>query len=95
MQESPANAILVYSTEIDFLQLVDEFLKRNLTGKAWIASDGWIASFTLSKSRYSQLFEGTMGFNVHQGNIQGLEDFLENIRPGPLEVRESFMSINS
>uniref|UniRef100_A0A8C4QW70 G-protein coupled receptors family 3 profile domain-containing protein n=1 Tax=Eptatretus burgeri TaxID=7764 RepID=A0A8C4QW70_EPTBU len=93
VHESKANAVLVYSTEIDFLQLADEFLKCNLTGKSWIASDAWIKSHTLTNSRYAQLFEGTMGFHFHQGKIQGLENFLINIRPGPLEVRESFSKL--
>ncbi|XP_075434018.1 extracellular calcium-sensing receptor-like [Ascaphus truei] len=79
--ESNANVVVVFSSYISFLPVVEELLKRNITGKIWVASESWSTSSLLSKERYWAVLRGTIGFTLHSGYIPGFRDFLNAGHP--------------
>ncbi|XP_077327754.1 extracellular calcium-sensing receptor-like [Lithobates pipiens] len=81
IKESTATAVVIFSTDIDLVYVLDEMLKQNVTGKTWIASEAWATSAFLSVPKYSKLLHGTIGFALHSGKMPGFGDFLNRIYP--------------
>ncbi|XP_075434017.1 extracellular calcium-sensing receptor-like [Ascaphus truei] len=73
---SNANIIVVFSSDLYFIPVVEELLRRNVTGKSWVASESWSTSALLSKEQYWGILRGTIGFALHSGQIPGLIEFL-------------------
>ncbi|KAM9312143.1 extracellular calcium-sensing receptor-like [Gastrophryne carolinensis] len=81
IKESTATAVVIFSTDVDLIFILDEMLQHNITGKIWIASEAWATSPFLSVQKYSKLLHGTIGFALHSGNMPGFGDFLNGIHP--------------
>ncbi|XP_075433880.1 extracellular calcium-sensing receptor-like [Ascaphus truei] len=79
--ESNANVVVVFSSDLSFLPVVEELLRRNVTGKIWVASESWSSSALLSKERYWGVLRGTIGFALHSGHIPGFREFLNAGHP--------------
>uniref|UniRef100_A0A8C4SH21 G-protein coupled receptors family 3 profile domain-containing protein n=1 Tax=Erpetoichthys calabaricus TaxID=27687 RepID=A0A8C4SH21_ERPCA len=81
IKQSTAKVIVIFSSIADVTALVKETVRQNITGRQWIASEGWSTSSVLaSKENFGQ-FDGTIGIAIRKGNILGLKDFLLEIRP--------------
>ncbi|XP_029435590.1 extracellular calcium-sensing receptor-like [Rhinatrema bivittatum] len=78
---SSANIILVYSPHTYFMPVIEELSRANITGKIWIASEGWSSAFRLSKREYAHMLSGTIGFAVHEGEMPGFKEFLLKLHP--------------
>ncbi|XP_073479793.1 extracellular calcium-sensing receptor-like [Aquarana catesbeiana] len=81
---STAQAIVVFSTDVNFFSLLDELLKENITEKIWVASEAWSTSSLLTSEKYSRLLAGTIGFAFYSGNIPGLKQHLDYVNPPEL-----------
>ncbi|XP_072254975.1 extracellular calcium-sensing receptor-like [Pyxicephalus adspersus] len=81
IKESTATAVVIFSTDIDLVYVLDEMLRQNVTGKVWIASEAWATSAFLSVQKYSKLLYGSIGFALHSGKMPGFGDFLNRIHP--------------
>ncbi|XP_077327753.1 extracellular calcium-sensing receptor-like [Lithobates pipiens] len=81
---STAQAIVVFSTDVNFFSLLDELLKENITEKIWVASEAWSTSSLLTSEKYSKLLAGTIGFAFYSGNIPGLKKHLDQVNPPEL-----------
>ncbi|XP_072254978.1 extracellular calcium-sensing receptor-like [Pyxicephalus adspersus] len=81
IKASTAQAIVVFSTDVNFLTLLNELLKQNITDKTWVASEAWSTSSLLASEKYSKLLAGTIGFAFYSGNIPGLKQHLDHINP--------------
>ncbi|XP_018416470.1 PREDICTED: extracellular calcium-sensing receptor-like [Nanorana parkeri] len=81
IKKSTATAVVIFSTDIDLVYVLDEMLRQNVTGKIWIASEAWATSAFLSVQKYSNLLYGTIGFALHSGKMPGFGDFLNRIHP--------------
>ncbi|XP_075433875.1 extracellular calcium-sensing receptor-like [Ascaphus truei] len=79
--ESNANVVVVFSSDLFFLPVVEELLRLNITGKSWVASEAWSTSALLSKERYWGVLRGTIGFAMHSGPIPGFREFLNAGQP--------------
>ncbi|XP_073709573.1 extracellular calcium-sensing receptor-like [Misgurnus anguillicaudatus] len=79
IKESTTKVVVAFST--DLLALMDELLLQNVTGRQWIASEAWTTSPVLHSPRYVPLVGGTLGIAIRRGEIKGLQDFLQNLRP--------------
>ncbi|XP_043916159.1 extracellular calcium-sensing receptor-like [Protopterus annectens] len=77
--KSTAKAILIFSFVYNMYPLMEEVVKRHITGKIWIASDGWADSPLLSKPAFLKPLHGTIGFMNLRGNIPGFQNFLYNM----------------
>ncbi|XP_053319864.1 extracellular calcium-sensing receptor-like [Spea bombifrons] len=76
IKESTAKAIVVVSTDLGFMPLVNEIIKQNVTEKIWVASEGWATSEFLSSNQYSRFLLGTIGFAFHSWTIPGFHEFI-------------------
>uniref|UniRef100_A0A4W4FK22 G-protein coupled receptors family 3 profile domain-containing protein n=1 Tax=Electrophorus electricus TaxID=8005 RepID=A0A4W4FK22_ELEEL len=81
IRASTAMVVVVISTEAYLLPLMDEVAQRNVTGRQWIASEAWATSPIFLTPHLLPFLGGTLGLAIRRGEIQGLRDFLLNIRP--------------
>ncbi|XP_054839858.1 vomeronasal type-2 receptor 1-like [Eublepharis macularius] len=82
VKDTNATVIVVYSSDIDFHPLVEEFMISNISSKTWIASEAWVTSALIARPEYFPLLGGAIGFGVRRGHIPGLKEFLLDIHPG-------------
>ncbi|XP_018107032.1 extracellular calcium-sensing receptor-like [Xenopus laevis] len=81
IMESSATVVVAFSTDIYLIPVLEEMLKRNVTGKIFISSEGWSTSNVLSVEKYSPILSGSIGIAFHSSKIQGFHEFLNSIRP--------------
>ncbi|XP_078524859.1 extracellular calcium-sensing receptor-like [Lissotriton helveticus] len=81
IKSSKANAIVIFSSDAGVIPLLDEIMKHNITGKVWIASEGWSTSKVLLVEKYSQILTGTIGFATYSGEIPGFAEHLNSVHP--------------
>ncbi|XP_053546994.1 extracellular calcium-sensing receptor-like [Bombina bombina] len=80
IDKSTTSVIVVFSTNYIFKPVMIEITNRNITGKTWIASDGW-ATFADLPTNVMNTFQGVLGFSVRRGNIPGFHNFLSHLHP--------------
>ncbi|XP_044132787.1 extracellular calcium-sensing receptor-like [Bufo gargarizans] len=78
IKKSRAKTIIIFTSEADLIPLFDECLRHNITGKLWVASDGWATSSLLAFEKYAKLLTGTLGFYFSVEQIPGFQDYTEN-----------------
>ncbi|XP_043937541.1 extracellular calcium-sensing receptor-like [Protopterus annectens] len=81
LKKSTANAIILYTTIENLMPLMEEVFVHNISGKVWISITSWSVSSDISKKEFLQLFEGSIGFALHSGEIPGFKQFLYSIHP--------------
>ncbi|XP_072006390.1 extracellular calcium-sensing receptor-like [Engystomops pustulosus] len=81
IKESTATVVVVFATDVDFVLIVNEILKQNITGKIYIGNAGWVRSVLLSQSPYFPVLSGSLGLAAEDYAIPGLSQFLSNINP--------------
>lgn len=81
IKRSSAKVIIVVSGDTNLIPLIWEVAKQNISGRTWIASEGWSTSaFVLAKDQ-SHFFIGTLGLAIPTGIISGLKEFLFQVNP--------------
>ncbi|XP_069057888.1 extracellular calcium-sensing receptor-like [Pleurodeles waltl] len=80
LERSTAKVIVVFSSS-SVHEVMQRVVSRNITGKIWIASDGWSTLTQLSTAEFLTICEGTLGFSVRRGNMPGFKEFLERLHP--------------
>ncbi|XP_077118685.1 extracellular calcium-sensing receptor-like [Ranitomeya variabilis] len=81
MKESSAKVVVVFTLEIEFIPILNEMIKQNLTGKIFIGNAGWAKSLLLSISKYFQLLSGSLSLASNDYTIPGFSQFLTKIHP--------------
>ncbi|XP_018416492.1 PREDICTED: extracellular calcium-sensing receptor-like [Nanorana parkeri] len=81
IKNSTVKVVVVVSSNVDFLPVVEELARQNVTGRIWIASESWSTSALLSEAKYRQVLVGTVGFAVHGGQMPGFMDYLHSLHP--------------
>ncbi|XP_069618621.1 extracellular calcium-sensing receptor-like [Ranitomeya imitator] len=81
MKESSAKVVVVFTTEVEFIPILNEMIKQNLTGKIFIGNTGWAKSLLLSISKYFQLLSGSLSLASNDYTIPGFSQFLAKIHP--------------
>ncbi|XP_075061846.1 extracellular calcium-sensing receptor-like [Mixophyes fleayi] len=81
IKESTVKVVVVFSFEVDFVPIVDEMLKQNITGRIFIGNAGWSISPLLSEKKYFQILSGTLGLAGIENVVPGLSQFLSKIYP--------------
>lgn len=81
IKDSSAKVVLVLSSDSDFMPVVEELTKQNITGKIWIASESWSTSTLLNKEKFQPVLMGTIGFAIHGGKMAGFVEYLNNLHP--------------
>ncbi|XP_069816566.1 extracellular calcium-sensing receptor-like [Dendropsophus ebraccatus] len=81
IRESTVNVIVVFSTDVELVPILEEMLRHNITNKTFVASDAWSTTSLHSIKRFSRLLTGTIGLAFYSGSIPGLSRFLNEVHP--------------
>ncbi|XP_078509801.1 extracellular calcium-sensing receptor-like [Lissotriton helveticus] len=81
LERSTAKVIVVFSSGNSVYRIMQRVSSRKITGKIWIASDGWSTFSKLSTAELLNICEGTLGFSVRRGYMPGFKEFLESLFP--------------
>ena len=77
--------IILYSLVPQAIKVFEEALRQGLTGRTWIASDGWAESSLIQDARFKPIIQGAIGFGFHAFRF---DDFKERIlKATPLNQR--------
>ncbi|KAJ1081084.1 hypothetical protein NDU88_001268 [Pleurodeles waltl] len=79
MKSSTANVIVIFFSDAGLGPLVDEMMRQKVTGKVWIATEGWSISAPLAMGMYSGFLVGTIGLASRNGEMPGLEEHLNSV----------------
>ncbi|XP_069464696.1 vomeronasal type-2 receptor 1-like [Ambystoma mexicanum] len=92
VRSSSAKVIVIFSSDAGLGLLVDEMKKHNVTGKIWVATEGWSISGPLALERYSEILLGTIGLASLNGKMQGFREHLNSIHHSR-SAENGFLSI--
>ncbi|XP_075061848.1 extracellular calcium-sensing receptor-like [Mixophyes fleayi] len=81
IKESTVKVVVVFSAEADFVPIVNEMLKQNITGRIFIGNAGWSRSPLLSVIKYFQILSGSLGLAGVENEVPGISQFLSKIHP--------------
>ncbi|KAM9312160.1 extracellular calcium-sensing receptor-like [Gastrophryne carolinensis] len=81
IRESTAKVVLVFANDVLFALLLEEMLYQNITGKIFVASEGWSTSNILGVEKYKSLLGGSIGFAFYSSDISGFKEFVTSIHP--------------
>ncbi|CAH2272591.1 extracellular calcium-sensing receptor-like [Pelobates cultripes] len=81
IRESTAHVIVVFSLPHDFIPVLEELQRQNVSGKIWVASESWSTSALLSSKRFQEILVGTIGFAIHSGWMLGFTEYLNSFHP--------------
>ncbi|XP_018416482.1 PREDICTED: extracellular calcium-sensing receptor-like [Nanorana parkeri] len=81
IKKSTANTVVIFSNDIDFVPVLDEMLRQNISSKIFIASEAWSTSTLAAMTRFSKLLLGTVGFAFHSATVPEFQAFLNKIHP--------------
>ncbi|XP_078088839.1 extracellular calcium-sensing receptor [Mustelus asterias] len=81
IQNSSAKVIVVFSNGPDLEPLIQEIVRRNITGRIWLASEAWASSSLIAKPEYFHVVGGTIGVALRAGRIPGFHEFLKKVHP--------------
>ncbi|KAM4889475.1 extracellular calcium-sensing receptor [Thomomys bottae] len=82
IQNSTAKVIVVFSSGPDLEPLIREIVRRNITGRIWLASEAWASSSLIARPGFFHVVGGTIGFGLKAGQIPGFREFLQKVHPG-------------
>uniref|UniRef100_A0A8C8DVG6 Olfactory receptor C family, q9 n=1 Tax=Oryzias sinensis TaxID=183150 RepID=A0A8C8DVG6_9TELE len=100
IKASTARVVIVFAHEIHMIQLMEEVVRQNVTGRQWIASETWTTAVVLQVPHLMPYLSGTLGIAIRRGEIPGLRDFLSQIKPvknssGNDLVRTDFLDLSN
>ncbi|XP_075061860.1 extracellular calcium-sensing receptor-like [Mixophyes fleayi] len=81
IKESTVKVVIVFSVEADFVPVVNEMLKQNITGRIFIGNAGWSRSVLLSTRIYFHVLSSVLGLAGSNYVVPGLSQFLSKIHP--------------
>ncbi|XP_066540564.1 extracellular calcium-sensing receptor-like [Hoplias malabaricus] len=81
IKTSTARVVVAVSSGPYLLPLMEEVALRNVTERQWIASEAWATSPIFLTQRLLPYLGGTLGIAIRRGEIQGLREFLLQLRP--------------
>uniref|UniRef100_A0A667WS78 Olfactory receptor C family, v3 n=1 Tax=Myripristis murdjan TaxID=586833 RepID=A0A667WS78_9TELE len=78
---SQAKVVVVFSAEGEMTPFLRDYMKENITGIQWVASEAWVTASVFTGSEYYPYLGGTIGFGIRQGHIPKLSDYLQTVEP--------------
>ncbi|KAG7333495.1 hypothetical protein KOW79_003630 [Hemibagrus wyckioides] len=81
MNSSSARVVVVFSAEGELTPFLKDYMKLNVTGIQWIASEAWVTASVFTGSEYYPFLGGTIGFGIRQGYIPKLKDYITTVNP--------------
>uniref|UniRef100_K9J819 G-protein coupled receptors family 3 profile domain-containing protein n=1 Tax=Xenopus tropicalis TaxID=8364 RepID=K9J819_XENTR len=90
IKESTAKVVVVITTDPDFMIIIQELLRQNVTGNIWVASEGWSTSVLLSEELFRDMLLGTIGFAIHGRKMPEFTKYLNSLHPSK-DPQDSFI----
>ncbi|XP_058242939.1 extracellular calcium-sensing receptor-like [Hemibagrus wyckioides] len=81
MNSSSARVVVVFSAEGELTPFMKDYIKLNVTGIQWIASEALATASVFTGSEYYPFLGGMIGFGIRQGNIPKLGDYINTVNP--------------
>ncbi|XP_029441510.1 extracellular calcium-sensing receptor-like [Rhinatrema bivittatum] len=81
VKKMTARVIVVFSSAENLYPVMLAIAKSNITGKVWIASDGWSEFPIFNENNFFKLLKGTIGITVPTGNIPRFKEYLYDLHP--------------
>ncbi|KAJ1084471.1 hypothetical protein NDU88_004618 [Pleurodeles waltl] len=81
IKESQAKVIVSFSSMKTMLPLRKEAARLNLTGKVWIASEGWAENEQFSDSEFHKVLNGSLRLLIQKSLMPGFRNYMLGIRP--------------
>ncbi|XP_026232657.1 extracellular calcium-sensing receptor-like [Anabas testudineus] len=81
IKTSTARVVMVFLHKIHMIELMEEVVRQDVTGRQWIGSEAWTSNAVLQTPHLMPYLGGTLGIAIRRGEIPGLKDFLLQIRP--------------
>ncbi|XP_029435559.1 extracellular calcium-sensing receptor-like [Rhinatrema bivittatum] len=81
VKSTSIHTILVFSPDPYLYPVMEELSRQNISGKVWIASEGWSTSHSISSKELARMMSGTIGFAIHEGQMPGFREFLLKVHP--------------
>eukprot|EP00079_Xenopus_tropicalis_P034438 XP_017948209.1 PREDICTED: uncharacterized protein LOC100492511 [Xenopus tropicalis] len=69
IKESTAKVVVVIASDSDFVVVLEELLRQNVSGHIWVASEAWATFDLLSEERFKGILLSTIGFAISHGNM--------------------------
>ncbi|OCT90652.1 hypothetical protein XELAEV_18019269mg [Xenopus laevis] len=79
IRDSTTKVVVVITSDSDFVIVVEELLKQNVTGNIWIASESWATSVLLRDKRFQMILVGTIGFAIHGGKMPAFTKYFSSL----------------
>ncbi|OCT90681.1 extracellular calcium-sensing receptor [Xenopus laevis] len=91
IREASAKVVVVISSDSDFVIVLEELIRQNVTGTIWVGSEGWANSALLSDERFQVVLVGAIGFSIHGGQLPEFTKYLKSLHPFR-DVHDSFVN---
>uniref|UniRef100_A0A8C4RSU6 Olfactory receptor C family, j1 n=1 Tax=Erpetoichthys calabaricus TaxID=27687 RepID=A0A8C4RSU6_ERPCA len=81
MKKASSKVVVAFAIFLDLEYLINELLHQNITYLQWVGSDGWIYNEYLATEENYKVLEGTIGINIMNPVVPGLQNFLMKFIP--------------
>ncbi|XP_029441520.1 extracellular calcium-sensing receptor-like [Rhinatrema bivittatum] len=81
VKKMTARVIVVFSSADNLYPVMLAIAKSDISGKVWIASDGWAPFPLFNEKDFFKILKGTIGISVPAGNIPSFKEYLYNLHP--------------
>ncbi|XP_029441472.1 vomeronasal type-2 receptor 1-like [Rhinatrema bivittatum] len=81
VKTTTARVIVVFSNANNLYPVMLAIAKSDISGKVWIASDGWADHPIFNEEEFLKALKGTISLSVPTGNIPKLKEYLYDLHP--------------
>ncbi|XP_030053533.1 extracellular calcium-sensing receptor isoform X2 [Microcaecilia unicolor] len=81
VEKTTARVIVVFSTANNLFPAMLAIVKGDISGKVWIATDGWGEYPLFDKKEFLKTLKGTIALSVPTGNIPRFKEYLYELHP--------------
>ncbi|XP_029441505.1 extracellular calcium-sensing receptor-like [Rhinatrema bivittatum] len=81
VKKMTARVIVIFSTGNNLYPVMLAIAKNNISGKIWIATDGWAFNPKFNEKDFLKTLKGTIAFFVPTGNIPSFKEYLYDLHP--------------
>ncbi|XP_029441504.1 extracellular calcium-sensing receptor-like [Rhinatrema bivittatum] len=81
VKKMTARVIVIFSNAYNLYPVMLAIAKSDISGKVWIASDGWAVSPIFTEKDFLKTLKGTIGVSVPTGSIPKFKEYLYDLHP--------------
>ncbi|KAM4627564.1 extracellular calcium-sensing receptor-like [Polymixia lowei] len=81
IRNSSSKVVLLFMSLSYTKTFLNKMEEKNITGKQIVGSESWITQVDLASAKRKNILQGTLGFAIPDASIQGLAEFLLNLKP--------------